>query len=196
MQKLTIDIDLDGIAADFFGPLLDKYNDLTNNVEAVVQDDISSWNMSDHVGDPALLKSIYHAKGFFRNLPPLPGAVEAIQSLVDDGHEVHIVTSGCTPHSFGEKAEWCAQHLPFIPLGHINISHKKGRYGDTGHILIDDGPHNARAYRARNLWAAVFSIEHPHNRHEAEAFTKLCPGHKDTAAAWCQILKEVRDYHQ
>lgn len=43
-------------------------------------------------GKAAVLKIMSHP-GFYRNLQPFPGAVEALNDMLAEGHDVHIVTS-------------------------------------------------------------------------------------------------------
>lgn len=188
MKKLVIDIDLDDTVADFFGAVLKEYIERTG--DAIVREDITSWDLSQCVKHHEVMRAIFYEPGFFRGLVPLAGAVSAVSALVDDGHEVHIISSACTPHAYGEKAEWCRQWLPFIPLGRVNISHYKGRY--TGDVLIDDGAHNAKAYAANNPDSERMGIAMPHNTSSPD-FTFLGQSYRDPLAAWVDILNRIRE---
>lgn len=187
MSKTTVWVDLDGIVADFFSPLISEYNKraLSALQHPLHIDDIVSWDMSKHVREPDVLYKIFHEPGFFSALKPLPGAVETLEQLVDLGHDVNIASACVTTHSFGEKAEWCAKFLPFLPLTHIMLGSKKGRL--IGDVLIDDGAHNARAFIETNPDAMVYAIAWPHNLSDELAFDRLVYGHREPARAWSVI---------
>lgn len=188
-RRLEICVDLDGIAADFFKDLLQQYNALTGESSSV--EDIVSWEMGDCVKYPSVLREVFHTPGFFRNLSPVAGAVEALREMVNMGHTVHIVSSGCTPHSYTEKALWCAEHLPFIGLSHVSISHRKGQL--HGDVMIDDGPHNARAFRHKNPKSLILGIEWPHAKQDRNVFDFLAD-YRDPHAAWGAILDAVNTW--
>ncbi len=190
MKLLEIVVDLDGMAAGFFEALIPEYNRLTG--ESVSIEDFKSWDMGSHVKQPSLLKAIYHQPGFFMDLAPLPGAIEALRELQDAGHTLHIVSSGCTPHAFGEKAMWCRDYLPFIPLTHVTVSHRKGQI--HGDVILDDGPHNARNFRAKNPGALILGIEWPHARSSRGDFDVLVEDYNDTASAWRRIVLLVSNW--
>ncbi|NBT58177.1 hypothetical protein EBT16_05275 [bacterium] len=109
---MRILLDMDGITVDFFGPLLAEYYKRTG--EYVRLDQITEWDMGSNVTNKQALFEIFHEPGFFERLPPMPGAIKAIQELIHSGHEVVIVSSPCTSHAASEKINWCKQYLPFI----------------------------------------------------------------------------------
>ena len=83
-------------------------------------------------------------EGFFRNLPILNNAMEALAGLMWEGHDVHIL-SACinSPFCKAEKLEWIAQFLPFIEPHNIHLcdvgQNKAEMIGDVvGTILVDD----------------------------------------------------------
>lgn len=187
MKKLEIVCDLDGIAADFFGSLFEQYNALTG--ENVTQADIQSWNMSDHVKNPDLLQHLFRVPGFFRKLKPIGGAVGCLRQLHAEGHEIHIASSSCTDEGFSEKAHWVSEHLPFISRHNVAIMHRKGQL--HGDVLIDDGAHNATAFRARNPSALILSIWYPHND-QSKDHDYLAADYSLPEAAWSKILSTIR----
>lgn len=189
-RKLTIDVDLDDTVADFFGPLLSMYN-LLGSFKAQ-REDFVSWDLAKHAEAPELLYTIFKAPGFFMALKPYPGAIEALRTLSDAGHDINIVTSAVTPGAYSEKAYWCQQYLPFIPLGNVNILHHKGRLGRSGDVLIDDAGHNVENYGAANPKALLIGIEHAHNAPLRHRFTHLVPCYRDPRKAWGQIVEIVQ----
>jgi len=76
-------------------------------------------------------------KGFFRKLPLMPGAKEAIEHLMKDHHlDIHIASKPLT-NGFcaSEKFEWVAEHLPFL-LKKTHLIQDKGLL--HGDYLVDD----------------------------------------------------------
>lgn len=187
MKKLEINVDLDSIVVDFFGGLWEDYEKVTG--ERVTTDQILSWDMSKHVGDPQALVKCFYEPGFFRKLKPIPGAIEALKVLHDNGHEITILSSPCTAHCATEKLEWCAQHLPFIPFGNLGIFHKKHKV--TGDVLIDDGLHNVQAYRKAHPDALICGIAYPYNEDPQNHYDLRAEGFKDPVGAWTEIVWRI-----
>lgn len=195
MKKLEIIVDLDGVCADFIGAyspqgLIPIYNRLSG--ESVQVEDFRTWDMKDAVKKPELLNYIFHAPGFFRHLEPIHGSGWALRSLMRRGHDVFIATSGCTPHSFSEKVEWCHENLPFIPLSRICLIHHKSQL--HGDLMIDDGAHNTRGFLRSNPGAAAISMAWPYNRHQVEDFTALLGDWKKPFRSWMDIVAFVDSY--
>lgn len=177
-------VDMDSILCGFFERLWERHEARTG--EKVTTHQILSWNMSAHVKHGKELVEAFYEPGFFASLDPLPGAVRGLQALVDAGYDVLIASAPCTPHSAAEKIEWCARHLPMIPYKKVWIGHDKSEL--HGDVLIDDGPHNAEAYRAKHPHAKILSIAYPYNA-GCRAYDLLAEGHKDPAAAWRQMIE-------
>ena len=77
--------------------------------------------------------------GFYRNLEPLPGAIETFHWLNEAPNvEVFILTAPSlkNPHSYSEKRLWVEDHLGFDVVHRLIISAHKGL--NRGHYLIDD----------------------------------------------------------
>lgn len=110
-------IDMDGVIVDF-----DRYRDergLTGDqVKAMV--------------------------GAYLDMPPIPGAIEAVRSLIGMGYEVWLATKPPTgvAHAYSDKAAWVLRHLPELKR-RIIITHDKGLLGGEEDYLCDDRPHKA-----------------------------------------------------
>ncbi|WP_286696069.1 5' nucleotidase, NT5C type [Spongiibacter sp. UBA1325] len=79
--------------------------------------------------------------GFFIDLPPLLGAIEAFHHLSRlPNTEVYILTapSVMNPHSYTEKRQWVASHLGIDAAYRLIICPNKGLI--QGDYLIDDRP--------------------------------------------------------
>ena len=86
------------------------------------------------------VQKIIHEPGFFAALEPIEGALEAMYTMIDDGHDVFIVTSAgiSYPSAASEKYLWVEQHLHKSFLAHLIITPSK--FTIEGDILIDDKP--------------------------------------------------------
>lgn len=82
--------------------------------------------------------------GAYLEMKPIPGALEAVHSLIGMGFEVWIATKPPTgvSHAYSDKAAWVFQHLPELRR-RIIVTHNKGLLGDAGDYLCDDRPHKA-----------------------------------------------------
>lgn len=86
--------------------------------------------------------------GAYVEMLPIPGAVDAVRSLIGMGFEVWIATKPPTgvSYAYSDKAAWVFQHLPELKRRLI-MTHDKGLLGDAGDILCDDRPHKANCAR-------------------------------------------------
>lgn len=160
---MTILVDMD----DTIEQLLKAWVAGVNNRygRAVAYDDITDWNVA--LAYPGLtmdeVYSIPMEPGFWKNVEPMPGASEALQHFISEGHTVYIVTA--TPHdSVPEKMNDCLFKLfPFLRWDQVIITfHKQMIQGD---VLIDDGVHNLEGGSYKKILMTA-----PHNRdYDAEA---------------------------
>ncbi|EQD52002.1 5'(3')-deoxyribonucleotidase [mine drainage metagenome] len=86
------------------------------------------------------LKSIYTAEGFFRSLPPIEGAVQAVKEMVIEGIDVRICTHPIQAYRncVGEKYEWVERHLGAAYTTRMILTRDKTII--AGDALIDDNP--------------------------------------------------------
>jgi hypothetical protein len=82
--------------------------------------------------------------GAYLHMKPIPGAIEAVRSLIGMGFEIWLATKPPTgiPWAYMDKVQWVLNHLPELKR-RIIITHDKGLLGDGGDYLIDDRPHKA-----------------------------------------------------
>jgi len=86
--------------------------------------------------------------GAYLEMGPIPGAIEAVRSLIGMGYEVWIATKPPTgiPYAYADKVSWVLQYLPELKR-RIIITHDKGLLGSRSDFLIDDRPHKANCER-------------------------------------------------
>lgn len=140
MKKLTILIDMDDTIENFGQTLIDTLNE-TYGLNVNI-DDVKEWDLTKPF--PTLSKHQIFAptytKEFWERVKPLPGAVENVKRLVDDGHDIVIVTASA-PQSVPLKLErFLFKYFPFIKRSNVIICSRKQMV--KGDIMIDDGPHN------------------------------------------------------
>jgi 5'(3')-deoxyribonucleotidase len=105
----------------------------------------------------ALLRFI-HAPGFFRTVPVIPGAIEALQRLMLN-FNVYIVSAAMEfPLSLYEKQQWLAEHFPFISWHNIVFCGDKSLIHTD--YLVDDHPKNLDFCRGK---AIMFTAGHNRN---------------------------------
>lgn len=101
--------------------------------------------------------------GAYLEMPPIPGAKEAVRSLIGMGFEVWIATKPPTgvPYAYSDKAAWVFEHLPELKR-RIIVTHDKGLLGEAGDFLCDDRPHKANCEKfAGELLAFVDGYHWP-----------------------------------
>ena len=93
MKKLTILVDMDDTIENLLSVWVAYLNERYGL--RVKTDDVRDWDLS--LAYPSLTsKQVYsplYADEMWRRIEPLPYAAELLKKLIDEGHEVYIVTS-------------------------------------------------------------------------------------------------------
>lgn len=180
-KKLTILIDMD----DTIENLLECWVSELNRVygTSVKYDEVFAWDMSEVF--PTLTKTeIYaplHNSNFWSKIHPLPGSVEYVKRLIDDGHNVYIVTTSHYTDIKNKIENVLAKHFPFISWKNVIITSRKQLI--NGDILIDDGVHNLEGGKY-----IKFLMDASHNRsYDAEKNGML------RVYDWKEIYKIIKD---
>lgn len=177
MAKIVLD--LDSIVVDLMPAWLNDYNARFN--DNATMDTFLSWDMHKYVKGGKAIYGFINVPGFFRHLPFVPGAEAAVKELVARGHEIWLVSSAVFPCNYPDKVEWVAQYLPMIPKRQLAIMDAKEQI--HADILVDDGPHNAEAYKKAHPNAKVMTLRYLYNQD--------CPAYDVVADSWEQLLKEL-----
>lgn len=108
-------VDMDGVIVDqhlgFLHILETTYPDVYATYQGTDTDYEFERNFpAEH---HAFIRSLREQEGFFRNLPPVIGAKEALEEMVANGHQVFICTAPIFHYSYciPEKYEWIEKHL-------------------------------------------------------------------------------------
>ncbi len=82
-------------------------------------------------------KKFYHMPGFYRNLPPMAGAVDAF-IRISNNYEVYILTAPSWENTscYTDKRIWVEEHLGENAYKRLIISNDKSLF--SGKALIDD----------------------------------------------------------
>lgn len=118
-----------------------KYLNLRHGT-TVTYDDVTDWNLDKAF--PELTKEEVYAplreRELWETVKPLPGAVEYLKKLIDDGHDVYIVTA-TNYYTVRDKMELVLfKYFPYINWNHVIIAQKKQMI--HGDIMLDDNPNN------------------------------------------------------
>ncbi len=191
MRKLTILCDLDAIAVALLQRWLAWYNATYN--DNLTPDDVTHWDMH-RIVKPACGHRIYDfidSGEIYRDLEPLPGAVQGILDLERDGHNVVMLSAGSKNlATAGHKLEWCKKNLGFSRKKVI-IAHQKELV--KGHIFIDDAPKNISAYHEAWPETPILTIAYHYNA-EVGHIAHRFPDHNNTAMAWYHMVEWIRGY--
>lgn len=186
MNKLRVVCDLDNIIINLMDPWLSWYNETWKDNKTLEDLKVYSaheWELKEGCGDRIF--EFFEDMERYRNLPPLPGAVEGLKEIHNAGHEI-IISTAVAGESASAKFFWCRKYLPFVPMNHIMVGGRKDVI--KGDILIDDAPKNLTAYQKAWPTAKLFSIEYPFNLHLMEEVHLMAKCYRNTQAAWESIV--------
>lgn len=142
-------LDMDGVLCNLLEKWLAVYNEEYQDRLSVQA--LRTWGPHRYARAGKAVYKYLAQPGFFRDLKPLPHAVEGARALVERGHDVVIVTAAKNGHR--EKLDWIEEHLPFIGVRNTIFAHRKELV--RGDVLFDDAPHNLLAFKAYGLPVAM-----------------------------------------
>ena len=104
-----------------------------------------------------------HQDFFLDLLSPNPGAPEYVKRLIDDGHEVYLVTATDYRNIRAKFEHFVQKYFPFISWNQVIVTSNKQML--KGDVLVDDAVHNLENGDYQKI---LFSA--PHNKnYDAEA---------------------------
>ena len=164
MKKLTILFDQDGVLADYTRAHLNAIAQEFPELPRYHSDDVPHFNTEE------IFPAEYHARiealalrpGFFANLEPIPGAIEAMRGLLSAGYDVRICTAPkkIFDNCVAEKFAWVKKHLGQEFVERIVLTRDKTLV--HGDILVDDKPIITGV--CTPSWEHIF-YDQPYNRH-------------------------------
>lgn len=183
----TVLVDLDGIVADLHNPWVGWINDtFYPGSFGFSVEDITKYKIEDCV-EPRIGRAIYgFLEGCYTSLPPLPGALEALEWLHHAGFEIIIVSAPAhSARTAADKLVWIRHHLPWLKRQDIFLGHRKEML--KADVIIDDSPDILNKYRLAWPYARCITIDWPFNREVTVHCRAL--DYRDTTKAWQQIVE-------
>jgi len=161
---MLILIDQDNVLADFERGFRDAWQAGGHPHPAVAPEERRSFYLRDDYPEHLRkeVEAVYTAPGFFRDLPAMAGAVEALTALLESGHDVRICTSPLNDYRscLSEKYEWVERHFGMELVARVIMTKDKTLV--HGDILIDDKP-EVKGVRKPDWQQIIF--DQPYNRH-------------------------------
>jgi 5'-nucleotidase len=157
-----IAIDMDEVIADVQPKFLDLYElSLGRRPERE-----EYWGKRIYQVDGAVkIREYLFEKGFFADLPVMPGSREVIRELMED-YEIFITTAAMEFRaSLEDKYDWLQRNFPFIHWKNFVFCGDKSII--RADYMIDDHPGNLRIFQGKGLLYTA-----SHNIHETE-FTRV-----------------------
>ena len=143
---------MDGVIADTAQQFLNWY-EMKTGVRLSKEDVHGKTELEALPGQ--LAKKFVFEPGFFRGVPVMEGAKEAVTELMKY-FDVYIVSAAMEfPQSLPEKYEWLREHFPFIPWNNIIFCGDKSIIGTD--YMIDDHVKNLDCCKGRPF---LFSAGH------------------------------------
>ncbi len=91
------------------------------------------------------IRSFLHHKGFFADLPVMPGSQAVVRELMER-YEVFINSAAMEfRYSLPDKYDWLQEHFPFVPWRNVVFCGDKRAL--SGDYMIDDHVKNLRAFK-------------------------------------------------
>ena len=165
-----IAVDMDGVLADIDTHFINWYHKIYG--VQVPYEQLLGKPEIDAFPVKGATRTFVNTPGFFRTLPVMPGAVEAIAELMKR-FEIYIVSAAMEfPHSLPEKYEWLQEHFPFITWRNIIFCGDKSII--DADYMIDDHAKNLDKFRGTTI---MFHCAH--NAHLT---------HHQRANSWKEVL--------
>jgi len=193
----TVLVDMDGILANLQDSWYPRYNAIRpEGWPELTPESVTSWDIPQ--AHHPTLWSVIEQPGLYRNLKPLPGAIEGLKALytaAENGQprfDIYVVTSAtAAPHTPTEKIQWLGEHFPFISRKKVITAHTK--HIIRGDVLIDDGPPNIEGWGKVNPDKTILTIKYPYNAYCYGNNVVICGHYTHTAAAWDNIVEYLLD---
>jgi len=155
----TILLDCDGPISDFVGHTLNTYHAAQTSWPGVNRSTLKRWEIVQELADIAgdqKVKTYLHAKvkrpGWCADMPPIPGAREAVPCLLDTpGLNVLVVTApwDSSIHWMRERRDWLEKHCR-VPARRVVFASDEVKPLIRGDVFLDDKPSTVAAWAANH----------------------------------------------
>ena len=139
---MIVAIDMDNVLCNLQEVVIDLFN--KRHGTNYTMEDFTDYDVAQILpkNEAILMKTMYGEDNLYSNVKPIPGAQNAIEKLINAGHQIYVV-SDVIPKTYAEKVEWLRFYFPQIDEAHIcAMKHKHMFKAD---ILIEDNMANLLA---------------------------------------------------
>jgi 5'-nucleotidase len=151
--RKTIAIDMDNVIADVESHYIDWYEQ--EYKVRIDRQSLLGMPETEALPDKTAVMRYLFTPGFFRTIPVMNGAKEALKML-SENYEIYIVSAAMQfPQSLSEKYEWLAEHFPAISWRNIVLCGDKSVIGTD--YMIDDHIKNLDCFKGTPL---LFTASH------------------------------------
>jgi 5'(3')-deoxyribonucleotidase len=181
---MRILVDMDDIVVDLQTAWYAAFN--AESGDDLSPEKVVDWDTGKFItrSSTAHLYGFFSRDGFFDALEPLPGAIEGVTALAEQGHEIRFCSASPSPDASRAKMEWVSRHFAHLGWkGHkmVILTHEK--HWIDADVLIDDKPETLHAWTERAI-----TIEYPYNR--GIPFVEYAGTYRDTVRAWERIVRK------
>ncbi|MBE7177586.1 MAG: 5'(3')-deoxyribonucleotidase [Mucilaginibacter polytrichastri] len=159
-MKKTIALDMDNVIADVESHYIDWYHREFGVM--IDRKTLLGKHEAEAFPDPDAIWRFLFTPGFFRTVPVMEGAQQAVAELSRD-FEIYIVSAAMEfPQSLPEKLDWLKEHFPAIGWKHIIFCGNKGIIGTD--YMIDDHIKNLDHFSGKPiLYTASHNVNITHH---------------------------------
>jgi 5'-nucleotidase len=141
IPRRIILVDMDDTTFEMEKIFLERYKNKYPDLPFIPFEERRTFKLTDQYPKElhAAVRSIYHAPGFYADLPPIPGAIEALQELAEQ-HDVFLCSRPLRnyAHCLAEKYACIEKHLGKDWMDRTILTRDKTLI--RGDVLIDDNP--------------------------------------------------------
>lgn len=178
---MVIVTDVDGVLNNLMDVVLTEYNKKYHAHYAIK--DITTYNL-DECFEPNVakhMKELFTSSAVWNKVKPTSGAHNALQKLINGGHQVYLATDH-NPSTYGDKVAWIRRFFPFIEASKIICI--KDKWILRADIMIED---NLQTLLAKPYYHRIL-IDHPWN-HESEYKDYAYDVHR--CKNWDEVLNAI-----
>lgn len=136
---MVLCIDVDNVLGNLQEAVVNVFNERCGTKYTV--DHFTDYNVENvlPVKEAVAMKKMYGESGIYDYVKPLAGSQECLQKLINDGHQVYLVTDAI-PKNYNDKVKWIKHFYPFVDEAHIVAMKHKNMFRCD--IMIEDNMQN------------------------------------------------------
>lgn len=149
-------IDVNGTLNNLMEATLEEYNKKYSATYSL--SDVTTYNLDNCFESNVVrrMKKIFCTADIWNKIKPMEGAQEALQKLINDGHQIYLATDN-DPITYGDEIAWIKRFFPFIDASKIICI--KDKWILRADVMIED---NLQTLLARPYYHRIL-IDHPWN---------------------------------